>query len=51
MPSEEEIIEEQQLQELSRKQHYSKYVQVAAELGEAMPLGEDVAKEQMAKAI
>ena len=51
MPSTEEIIEEQQLQGLTRKQHYSQYVQVAMQLGEAMPLGEDSAKEQMAKVI
>ena len=51
MPSEEETIEEQQVQGLSRKQHYTQYMQAAAELGEGMPLGEDLAKEQMAKAI
>ena len=51
MPSEEETIEEQQVQGLSRKQHYSQYVQVASELGEDMPLGEDSAKEQTVKAI
>ena len=36
---------------LSRKQHYTQYVQAAAELGEDMPPGEDTAKEQMEKAI
>ena len=46
MPSEEETIEEQQVQGLSRKQHYSQYVQAAAELGEDMPLEEDSVKEQ-----
>ena len=51
MPSEEEQLEEQQVQGLSRKQHYAQYVQVAMELGEDMPLGEDTAKEQVAKAI
>ena len=51
MPSEEDTIEEQQVQGLSRKQHYAQYMQVAAELGEGMPLGEDSVKEQMAKAI
>ena len=51
MPSEEETLEEQQVQGLSRKHHYAQYVQAAAELGEGMPLGEDSAKEQMAKAI
>ena len=50
-PSEEEIAEDRQVQGLSRKQHFSQYVQVAAELGEAMPLGEDVAKVQTSKAI
>ena len=50
-PSEEEILEEQQVQGLSRKQHYSQYVQVATELGKDMPLGEDSAKEQTAKTI
>ena len=34
---------------LSRKQHYAQYVQVAAELGEDMPLGEDTAKAQTDK--
>ena len=51
MPSEEEIAEDIQVQGLSRKQHFSQYVQVAVELGEAMPLGEDVAKVQTSKAI
>ena len=51
MPSEEETVKEQQVQGLSRKQHYAQYVQAAAELGEDMLLGEDTAKEQMAKAI
>ena len=51
MPSEEEITEYRQVQRLSRKQHYSQYVQAAAELGEAMPLGEDAAKVQTSKAI
>ena len=50
MPSEEETVKEQQVQGLSRKQHYAQYVQVATEL-EDMLLGEDTAKEQMAKAI
>ena len=51
MPSEEEQAEEQQVQGLSRKQHYAQYVQAAVELGVDMPLGEDTAKEQMEKAI
>ena len=51
MPSGEETVEEQQVQGLSKKQHYAQYVQVAAELGEDMLLGKDMAKEQMAKAI
>ena len=51
MPSEEETVKEQQVQGLSRKQHYAQYMQVATELGEDMTLGEDNAKEQMAKAI
>ena len=34
---------------LSWKQHYAQYVQVAAELGENMPLGEDTAKAQTDK--
>ena len=51
MPSEEEQVEEQQVQGLSRKQHYTQYVQAAMELGEDMLLGEDTAKEQMEKAI
>ena len=51
MPSEEETVKEQQVQGLSRKQHYAQYMQVATELGEDMPLGEDTAKEQTAKAI
>ena len=51
MPSEEETLEEQQVQGLTRKQHYTQYVQAATELGEGMPLGEDSAKEQVAKAI
>ena len=51
MPSEEEQVKEQQAQGLSRKQHYAQYVQAAVELGEDMPLGEDTAKEQTAKAI
>ena len=51
MPSEEEQVEEQQVQGLSRKQHYAQYVQAAMELGEDMPLGEDTAEEQVEKAI
>ena len=51
VPSEEETAEEQQVQGLSRKQHYAQYMQVAAALGEDMPLGEDTAKEQTVKAI
>ena len=51
MPSEEEITEDRQVQGLSRKQHFSQYVQAAVELGEAMPLGEDAAKVQRSKAI
>ena len=51
MPSEEETVEELPVQGLLRKQHYAQYVQAAAELGEDMPLGEDTAKEQTAKAI
>ena len=51
MPSEEEQVEEQQVQGLSRKQHYAQYVQAATELGEDMPLEEDTAKEQTEKAI
>ena len=39
------------MQGLSRKQHFSQYVQAAVELGEAMSLGEDVAKVQTSKAI
>ena len=39
------------MQGLSRKQHYAQYVQAAVELGEAMSLGEDTAKEQTEKAI
>ena len=50
VPSEEETVEEQQVQGLSRKQHYTQYVQAATEL-EDIPLGEDTAKEQTAKAI
>ena len=51
MPSEEEQVKEQQVQGLSRKQHYAQYVQAATELGKDMLLGEDTAKEQTAKAI
>ena len=47
--SEEEQGDEQQVQGLSRKQHYAQYVQAATELGEDMPLGEDTAKEQTEK--
>ena len=50
-PTEEEITKERQVQGLLQKQHYSQYVKAAAELGEAMPLGEDAAKQQTAKAI
>ena len=48
-PSKEEQAEERLLVGLSRKQHYAQYVQVAAELGEDMPLGEDTAKAQTDK--
>ena len=51
MPSEEEQAKEQQVKGLSRKQHYTQYVQAATELGEDMLLGVDTAKEQMEKAI
>ena len=34
---------------LSQKQHYAQYVQVATELGEDMPLGEDITKVQTDK--
>ena len=51
MPSKEETVKEQQVQGLSRKQHYAQYMQAATELGEDMPLGEDTAKEQTAKTI
>ena len=50
-PTEEELAEERQVQGLLWKQHYFQYVKAAAELGEAMPLGEDAAKQQTAKAI
>ena len=50
MPSEEEQAEEQQVSGLSRKQHYTQYIQAATELGEDMLLGEDTAKEQTEKA-
>ena len=49
MPSEEETVNEQQVQGLLRKHHYAQYMQAAAELGEDMPLGEDTAKEQTVK--
>ena len=42
--SEEEQAEEQLLVGLLWKQHYAQYVQVAAELGEDIPLGEDTTK-------
>ena len=45
-PSKEEQAEERLLVGLSQKQHYAQYVQVAAELGEDMPLGEDTTKAQ-----
>ena len=50
-PTKEEVAEQSQVQGLSQKQHFSQYVQAAAELGETLPLGEDATKQQTTKAL
>ena len=51
VPTEEEVADEASTQGLTSIQHYAQYVQAASELGEALPLGKDVAKQHTTKAI
>ena len=50
-PTEEEVAEEASTQGLTHIQHYTQYIQAAAELGETLPLGEDAAKQHTTKAL
>ena len=51
VPTEEEVADEASTLGLTSIQHYAQYVQAALELGETLPLGEDVAKQHTTKAI
>ena len=51
VPTEEEAVEEASTQGLTHIQHFAQYVQVATELGETLPLGEDTAKQLTTKAL